>query len=80
MREKNIHDNIERDCFLSLLITDLRMSIILRWIYSRSNDLFGGSQAPLMLYGFDQPYGGTLRLTGYDIKESSRRSKLRARL
>lgn len=48
------------------------MSIISRWIYSRSNDLFGGSQAPLMLYGFDQPYGGTLRFTGYDIKESSR--------
>jgi len=34
-------------------------------------NLFGGSQAPLMLYGFDQPYGGTLKLIEYDIKESS---------
>lgn len=56
------------------------MSIISKRIYTRSNDLFGKSQAPLMLYGFDQPYGGTLKLTGYDIKESSRRSKLRVRL
>jgi len=63
---------ISKDRLLSLLIVDLRMSNISTRISARSNDLFGGSQAPLMLYGFDRPYGGTLKLTGYDIKESSR--------